>query len=106
MASILVVEHEKTITKVIEKQLFNEGYKATMVLNGDEAVQCVLREMPSLVILDVALLGTDCYRIIQRLRNHPKCMHIPIIVISAQSSLAEKIRAYEVGADGYFTKPL
>src|SRR5215813_9954158 len=106
MSSILVVEREKVIAQIIQDHLGHEGYQIAMTLNGDEAVQCALREIPSLVILDVALLGGDCYRVIQRLRNHPKCMHIPIIVISAQVSLSEKIRAYEVGVDSYLTKPL
>jgi DNA-binding response OmpR family regulator len=106
MSSILVVEREKVITQIIRDHLGHEGYQVTVVINGDGAVQCALREIPSLVILDVTLLEGDCYRIIQRLRNHPKCMHIPIIVISAQASLSEKIRAYEVGVDSYLTKPL
>jgi DNA-binding response OmpR family regulator len=106
MSSILVVEREKVITQIIKDHLGREGYQATMVPSGDEAVKSALRKMPSLVILDVALLGADCYRIIKRLRNHPKCMHIPIIMISAQASLSEKIHAYEVGVDGYLTKPL
>jgi diguanylate cyclase (GGDEF)-like protein len=106
MSSILVVEREKVIAKVIKNHLGQDGYKATVVLNGNEAVQRALREIPSLVILDVTLLGADCYRVIQRLRNHPKCMHIPIIAVNAQTSLAEKIRAYEVGVDSYLTKPL
>jgi diguanylate cyclase (GGDEF)-like protein len=106
MSSILVVEHEKGMAQVIKQHLGYEGYQVTVVFNGNEAVQCALREIPSLVILDVTLLGIDCYRVIQRLRNHPKCMHIPIIVVSAQASLSEKIRAYEVGVDSYLTKPL
>ena len=99
MASILVVEREKMIAGVIKDHLGQDGYRLTVVLNGDEAVQCALREIPSLVILDVTVLGADCYGIIQRLRNHPKCMHIPIIMVNAQATLAEKIRAYEVGVD-------
>jgi diguanylate cyclase (GGDEF)-like protein len=94
------------IAQIIQDHLGHEGYRVTVVLNGNEAVQFALREIPSLVILDSTFLGVDCYRmIIHRLRNHPKCMHIPIIVVSAQSSLSEKIRAYEMGVDSYLTKP-
>jgi len=106
MSSILVVESDRMVSQLIKDHLEHEGCQVTVVLNGNEAVHYVLREIPSLVILDVTLLGVDCYRVIQRLRNHPKCMHIPIIVISAQASLSEEIRAYEVGVDSYLTKPL
>src|SRR5215472_16090624 len=101
MSSILVVESDKVISQLVKDHLGHEGCQVTVVLNGNEAVHYVLREIPSLVILDVTLLGVDCYRVIQGLRNHPKCMHIPIIVIGAQASLSEEIRAYEVGVDSY-----
>ncbi len=105
MSSILVVESEGFITELIEERLGDEGYQAVMVLNGEDAVQFALREMPSLAILDVMLPGVDGYRVIQQLRDHPKCMHIPIIMISAYSSLVDKVRAYELGVDSYITKP-
>src|SRR5437762_2458695 len=106
MSSILVVERENVIEKVIKDHLGCEGYKVTVVLNGNEAVQCALHEIPSLVILDGTILGVDSYRmVVQRLRNHPKCMHIPIIVIGPQAPLSESIRAYEIGVDSYLTKP-
>ena len=105
MSSILVVEGEGLITKLIKENLGDEGYQSIMVLNGDDAVQLALREMPSLAVLDVMLPGVDGYKVIQRLREHPKCMHIPIIMISAYSSLVDKVRAYELGVDSYITKP-
>ncbi|GAC1359253.1 MAG: response regulator [Ktedonobacteraceae bacterium] len=105
MASILVVEGEGLITKLIKENLGDEGYQAIMVLNGDDAVQFALREMPSLAVLDVMLPGVDGYKVIQQLREHPKCMHIPIIMVSAYSSLVDKVRAYELGVDSYITKP-
>ncbi len=105
MFSILVVESEGLITRLIKENLGDEGYQAIMVLNGDDAVQFALREMPSLAILDVMLPGVDGYNVIQRLREHPKCMHIPIIMVSAYSTLVDKVRAYEIGVDSYITKP-
>lgn len=105
MSSILVVEDEEVITKLVRKQFCDEGYQAVMVVNGEDAVQFAMREMPSLAILDVMSPGIDGYMIIQQLRDHPKCMHIPIIMISAHTSLADKVRAYELGVDSYLTRP-
>lgn len=104
MSSILVVEGEGFIARLLEEHLGLEGYHTDMVLNGDDAVQFALREMPSLIILDIMLPGVD-YGVIQRLRDHPKTMHIPIIVLSAYSSLSDKVRAYELGVDSYLVKP-
>lgn len=106
MSSILAVECDKLIAQVLRENLKPEGCYVDTISWCPEAIQCALREIPSLVIIDISLLGADCYPVIQRLRNHPKCMHIPIIVISSRSSLSEKIHAYEVGVDSYLTKPL
>jgi diguanylate cyclase (GGDEF)-like protein len=106
MPSILVVENENVITREIQAKLGCDGYRTILLFDGDDIIQCVLREIPSLVILDATLVGCETARIIQRLRDHPKCMHIPIMVVSAQVSLREKIHAYEIGVDSYLVKPL
>ncbi len=105
MSSILVVEDEGVITELLRTHFCDDEYQAVMVVNGEDAVQFAMREMPSLAILDVILPGIDGYQVIQQLRDHPKCMHIPIIMISAYATLADKVRAYELGVDSYITKP-
>src|SRR5436305_2643728 len=111
MVNILVVEDEQSIAKLLEETLQIEGYQVTVVVNGEDAVQFALREMPHLIILDVMLPGRcgrsdmDGYDVILRLRGHPKTMHIPIIVLSAFGEPADKIRAYERDVDGFITKP-
>jgi diguanylate cyclase (GGDEF)-like protein len=106
MFSILVVEEEGVITKCIEDHLGGEGYQAVMLLNGEDAVQFALRAIPSLIILDVVHSGYDPCCMIQHLRDHPKCMHVPIILVSSSGSLDEKVKAYELGVDVYLTRPL
>lgn len=105
MASILVVEGEGIITKLVRDQFEDEEYQVVMVTNGDDAVRFAMREMPCLALLDAELPGFDGYKMIQQLRDHPKCMHIPIIMVSNYASLVEKVRAYELGVDSYVTKP-
>ncbi len=111
MVNILVVQDEQSITKLLKETLQIEGYQVTVVLNGEDAVQFALREMPYLIILDVmlprryGLPDKDGYDVILRLRSHPKTMHIPIIVLSAFGAPADKIRAYERDVDGFITKP-
>jgi diguanylate cyclase (GGDEF)-like protein len=105
MANILVVEDELLIARLLKETLEVEGYSVTIVLNGKDAVQFALRETPHLIIVDIMLPGMDGYSVIRHLRNHPKCMHIPIIALSALSEPEDKIGAYEGGVDGYITKP-
>src|SRR3989442_9595000 len=105
MANILVVEDEQLIARLLKETLLVEGYQAVTVLNGEDAVQFALRETPHLIVLDLMLPGIDGYEVVRRLRNHPKTMHIPIVVLSALGEIADKVRAFELGADDYITKP-
>jgi diguanylate cyclase (GGDEF)-like protein len=106
MPSILVVENEDLIAQEIQAKLGYDGYKVISLFGGDDIIRYVLREIPSLVILDATLVGCETACIVQWLRDHPKCMHIPIMVVSAQGPLHEKIHAYEMGVDSYLVKPL
>src|SRR5579859_4742390 len=105
MANILVVEDERLLAGLLKETLELEGHRVATILNGEDAVQFALRETPQLIILDIMLPGIDGYEVIQRLRNHPKSMHIPIIILSALGEPGDKVRAYEGDADGYLTKP-
>lgn len=105
MANILVVEDELQIARMLEETLEIEGYQVISTRNGEDAVQFALREPPHLIFLDIMLPGIDGYEVIRRLRNHPKTMHIPIIVLSALGDTDNKVRAFERDADDFVTKP-
>lgn len=105
MTTILVVEDARIIAELLKETLDVEGYHTVTVLNGEEAVKFALRETPQLIILDIMLPGMNGYEVIKRLRDHPKTMNIPIVVLSACASHAEKICAFELGVDNYLTKP-
>lgn len=105
MANILVVEDERLIARLLKETLQIEGYQVVTVLRGEDAVQYTLRETPHLILLDMKLPDTDGYDVVSRLRSHPKTMHIPIIILSAIDESADKVRAFELGADDYVTKP-
>ena len=105
MTTILVVEDEPTIAGLLKETLDIEGYYTVTLLNGEDAVQFALREMPQLIILDIMLPGIDGYEVVRQLRDHPKTMNVPIIVLSACVSHSNKTTAFELGVDNYITKP-
>lgn len=105
MTTILVVEDEPTLAELLKETLDIEGYHTITVLNGEDAVRFALRDMPQLIILDIMLPGMDGYEVVRQLRDHPKTMNIPIIVLSACMSHADKTFAFELGVDNYITKP-
>src|SRR5215467_11723955 len=105
MANVLVVEDDLLITRILKVSLESDEYNVINVLDGEEAVEFALRETPHLIILDGGLTAADSHEITQRLREHPKTMHIPIIVLSGQSEVVIKVQAFEAGVDDYITKP-
>lgn len=105
MVDILVVEDERLIARLLKETLEVEGYRVVTVLNGEDAVRFALHETPRLIMLDIMLPGIDGYEVIRQLRSHPKTMHIPILILSALGEPTDKIRAYDIGVDGYITKP-
>ncbi len=105
MADILVIEDELLIARLLKETLEIDGYQVCTILNGEDAIQYALRETPHLIIVDIMLPDIDGFEVIQRLRDHPKTMHIPIIVLSALGEPEDKMRAYEKDVDGYITKP-
>jgi len=105
MTTILVVEDQLTLAELLKETLDIEGYSTATVLNGEDAIQFALREMPQLIILDIMLPGIDGHEVVKQLRDHPKTMNIPIIVLSACISHVDKTHAFESGVDNYITKP-
>ncbi len=101
MSSILVVEDEGSISRLLNDELGSEEYQAVKILNGDDAVQFALREIPRLIVFDLTLPHLNGYEVIRQVREHPKCMHIPIIALGALSSVAYKVRVLEAGVDNY-----
>jgi DNA-binding response OmpR family regulator len=105
--SILVVENERVVARLLKEMLQIEGYQVVTVFYGEDAVQSTLRETPHLLLLDMHLPDMDGYEVIRRLRSrfHLQSMFIPIIALSALDERAARVRALELGADDYITKP-
>ncbi|MGX6441690.1 response regulator transcription factor [Neobacillus sp. K501] len=102
-AKILVVEDELPIRKLIVFNLQRSNYKVIETGNGQEAIQLVKEQSPSLVILDLMLPDLDGFEICTKLReSYPE---LPIVIVSARGQDMEKIMGLELGADDYIVKP-
>jgi DNA-binding response OmpR family regulator len=100
---ILVVEDELPIRKLIHFNLQRSNFEVIEAGNGNEAINLVSTESPSLVLLDLMLPDMDGFEICTKLReSYPE---LPIVIVSARSQDMEKIMALELGADDYVVKP-
>lgn len=100
--TILIIEDEPPIRKLFAITLESKGYKVVDCDNGREGARLVASVKPELVILDLGLPDIDGKEVIQIIREWSQ---VPIIVCSVRSEDAEVIKALELGADDYITKP-
>jgi len=105
MARILVIDDDPLIRKVTSAILSRLGYEVVTAPDGLQGLTAVKAEQPDVVITDVMMPGMDGYEVTRRLRRDPDSAHIPILVLTAQSELEEKLRAFEAGADDHMSKP-
>jgi two-component system response regulator RegX3 len=101
-ARILVVEDEESLADTVRYNLEREGYSVAVATDGRKALDRFHSENPNLVILDLMLpemSGLDVCRQIRQISN------VPIIMVTAKDSEADKVSGLELGADDYVTKP-
>lgn len=100
---VLVVDDEPAIRRFLRTSLSSEGYLVVEAEGGDEALGMLRRNRVDVIVLDLGLPDIDGYEIIRRLREGGSA--VPIIVLSSRSDEAGKVRALDIGADDYLTKP-
>ena len=103
MPKILVVEDEEDIWRGLLMYLKKDGFDAVHCGRGDQAVAAVLREAPSLVILDLMLPGCTGLDVLREMRG--KGLDVPVIALTARSDEIDRVLGLEMGADDYVTKP-
>jgi two-component system KDP operon response regulator KdpE len=100
-ARILVVDDEPAIVRAVRANLGNRGFRVDVAASGREALERV-EAHPDLILLDLGLPDTDGLDLIRALRDRDRA---PIIVLSAREAERDKVRALDLGADDYLTKP-
>jgi len=103
--TILIVEDEKDIVKMLEYNLKKDGYSTVSARNGEDAIEEAKKSHPSLILLDLMLPGVDGLEVCKTLKSERKTSSIPIIMLTAKSQESDKIVGLELGADDYVTKP-
>jgi two-component system alkaline phosphatase synthesis response regulator PhoP len=102
---ILVVDDDKEVVRLMRGYLEQSGYDVLVAYNGESAIHIMRRDNPDLVLLDLMLPDRDGWDVTRTVRNDPKLMHMPIIMLTARVSDTDKIVGLELGADDYVTKP-
>ncbi|NLM34604.1 MAG: response regulator transcription factor [Clostridiales bacterium] len=101
MADILIIEDEEPIRELIKMHLSLAGHSYVEAADGMQGLELIKKTNPDLILLDIMLPGLDGYELLPHIRSKA----IPVIMITAKSSLSDRIKGLNLGADDYITKP-
>ena len=100
---ILLVEDEESLAGSIRYSLEKEGFTVTVAVDGRKAIERFRSDDPDLVILDLMLPGLPGIEVLKTLRKDQ--VSVPVLILTAQSQVNQKVKGLDAGADDYLTKP-
>ncbi|WP_274307327.1 response regulator transcription factor [Solibacillus daqui] len=103
MTTILIVEDEQQIARVLQLELSFEGYETIVKHTGTDGLLAFHDQPVDLILLDVMLPGMNGLDVLKRIRKHNET--IPIILLTAKSEIQDKVNGLDYGANDYVTKP-
>ena len=102
VTKIFIVEDDKLIARFLQITLEKAGFKTAIESNGRRAYERIMQEKYNLVLLDIRLPEMDGKEICKRVRE---VSYIPIIMLTAQDAISDKVEGLDIGANDYVTKP-
>ena len=103
--TILIVEDDKNISKLIKYNLEKEGFRCLVSFNGEDAMARLDQISPDLIILDIMLPGIDGLEVCRSIKKKEKFFNTPIIMLTAKGEEVDKVVGFELGAEDYIVKP-
>ena len=102
MATVLVVDDDSAIRSLLRRSLSFEGYSVLLASTGEEALATMGDHRPDVIILDVMMPGLDGLALCRRLRQ---AGDVPILMLTAKRTIADRVEGLDSGADDYLVKP-
>jgi two-component system phosphate regulon response regulator PhoB len=102
---IIIAEDEPAVSELLRYNLEAQGYETAIARDGDEALLLIEERTPDLILLDWMLPRVSGIEICRRVRSRTDLANLPIIMLTAKTEEADRVRGLEMGADDYVTKP-
>jgi CheY-like chemotaxis protein len=103
---ILVIEDNPTNLELMTYLLNAFGHVTIVALDGETGVEAALRELPDLILCDLALPGLDGFGVARRLKREPALKGVPLIAVTASAMVGDRDKVIATGFDGYMSKPI
>jgi DNA-binding response OmpR family regulator len=103
--TILIVDDQPQISKILNDVLTKKGYSTVMAFNGEAGYQKALEIKPNLIIMDIMMPVLSGFDSAKKIKSHTELANIPIIFLTAKGLDSDKDEADKLGAVGFVTKP-
>jgi DNA-binding response OmpR family regulator len=103
---LLLVDADIRSLRVLEVSLKKAGYSVTTAQDGADALSKIELSTPDLILTDTRLPNVDGYALVRKLKEHSDWASIPVVFLTSQKSIEDKIRGLELGVEDYLTKPI
>ncbi|MGB3723408.1 MAG: phosphate regulon transcriptional regulator PhoB [Pacificimonas sp.] len=102
---VLIVEDDINLVELLRYNFEKEGFDTVQTEDGEEALVLADEEKPDIIILDWMIANLSGIEVCRRLRRKPETANLPVIMLTARTDEADRIRGLDTGADDYITKP-
>ncbi len=99
---VLLIDDDKKLVPLLERGLRYEGFDVMTATSGDQGLNLARLHHPDIVVLDIGMPGLDGFGVCRALRLH---LDLPILMLTARDEVSDKVKALDLGADDYVTKP-
>ncbi|MDR1079872.1 MAG: response regulator [Deltaproteobacteria bacterium] len=103
---VLVVDDEILNRKLIQAMLKPQGYEVVLAGDGVECLEKVRENPPDLILLDIIMPGMNGFEVVQEIKKEERFAQIPIVMVTALQDVNDRVKALEVGADDFLSKPV
>lgn len=101
---LLIVEDNKDIRNYIF-DILERDYQIIQADNGNLGLELAIKEMPDCIVSDIMMSGMDGIELCKKIKTNEKTCHIPVIILTAKTTIEQRVEGLEVGADSYIPKP-
>ena len=105
-ARVLVVDDILPNVKLLAAKLSSEYYDVLTATSGKEALEKVANDSPDIVLLDVMMPEMDGFEVCRKIKDNPIYAHIPVVMVTALTDAADRVKGLEAGADDFLSKPV
>jgi len=102
---LLIIDDRMESIALLLRYFQGQEFEVMVALNGKDGIRQAIEGVPTIVLLDVTMPHMDGFEVCRQLKLHPKTAHIPVLFLSAQHDIADKLQGFAAGAVDYIVKP-